>query len=365
MKVIDFIKENGFNALTEELGIKVKYYDDCVVLNYSQINSPKTHPVVCECRGLILNKKTLEILARPFERFFNYGEAPENNKDFDLSRAVAYDKIDGSLIKIWCNNGIWKVGTKGTAYAESTVNEYNITFEELVYNALNISKAEFEKKCSELLKQGYTYLFEVTSLENRVVTKYKDKTLWFLGCIENYTGKDFGSSNNVRQAVFNLGAKIVKERSFKSIEDCLSAAAALPDLKEGYVLYDKFSNVRIKVKSPAYVAVHHIRGEGLNPKRIKQLVLTNEQDEYLKYFPDDSEHIYPFVQKLRILEGLIVEKYIENKNHESQKDFALSIKDFCFSCVLFQARARNEDPIKIWNSLEQRQRYNIFSNFVD
>jgi hypothetical protein len=55
----------------------VKSYD-CGIskLNYDQIESAKAHPVVMECRGLILSYPHGEVVARSFDRFFNYGEVP-------------------------------------------------------------------------------------------------------------------------------------------------------------------------------------------------------------------------------------------------------------------------------------------------
>lgn len=50
MKTIDFLKDNGIEALRTELAITVKEVDDLLVLNYNQIESPKTHPIVVECR---------------------------------------------------------------------------------------------------------------------------------------------------------------------------------------------------------------------------------------------------------------------------------------------------------------------------
>lgn len=365
MQVIEFIKEKGFDALTEELGIKVKHYEDdgLVVLSYSQIDSPKTHPVVRECRGLILRTDTLEVVCRPFYRFFNWGEATETTTEFKLENAIAYDKVDGSLIKIWYNNGVWQIATRGTAFAESSVNGWDITFRELVLRALDCRDyLEFNARCRDHLDATCTYMYEVTSLENKVVTHYEGTTLWFLGCISNETGQTRMSEE---QNALAIGAKRIGSHLFNTIEACLNTAAALPDLAEGYVLFDMHSEVRIKVKSPAYVAVHHIRGEGLNPKRIKQLVLNiDKMDEYLYYYPDDEEHLLETVVALRLLEHSIDAGYKANKHHETQKDFALSVKRFCFSGVLFQARAKNIDPLEVWASSEARTRYNILCNFM-
>lgn len=74
MRVIEFIKNHGIQALTEEYAISVKKVDDLLVLNYNQIDSPKTHPLVIECRSLILESETLKVVSRGFDRFFNIYE---------------------------------------------------------------------------------------------------------------------------------------------------------------------------------------------------------------------------------------------------------------------------------------------------
>jgi hypothetical protein len=54
MRVIEYLKEYGVENLKQEFGIIVKEYDELLVLNYSQLN---LHPIVMECRGLILDKQ--------------------------------------------------------------------------------------------------------------------------------------------------------------------------------------------------------------------------------------------------------------------------------------------------------------------
>lgn len=370
MQVIEFIKEKGLEALTSELGIKVKDYPEhnLVVLNYSQIDSPKTHPVVRECRGLILQRDNLKVLCRPFDRFFNAGEAPETVEDFDITRAVALEKVDGSLIKIWCDRGgKWRCATRGTAFAESSVNDSNLTFAELVYRAVGCEDTGilgFQGQCEKHLERHVTYLFELTSQENRVVTRYEGTTLWYLGARETETGIDLTDNLGQMFSAKGIGAKEIKHFKFDTLEHALEASQGLKDLQEGYVLFDKVSHKRIKVKSPAYVAVHHLRGEGLNPKRIKQLVLTNEQDEYLKYFPEDADFVDPYVVKLALLESNMSEAYNMYREELSQKDFALKVKDFGFSAILFQARQRGLEPYEVWASANEGMKYKIFSNFV-
>jgi len=78
MKVQDWLRNNDGNLelLEEQLGIKATCHEDGrAILNYSQIDSPKQHPIVLECRGLVLDmNNNWELVARSFSRFFNRGE---------------------------------------------------------------------------------------------------------------------------------------------------------------------------------------------------------------------------------------------------------------------------------------------------
>mgnify|MGYP003565423402 CR=1 FL=1 len=56
LNTVKYLKNHTYKDIKNEFGIKVKEYDDRIVLNYSQINSPKYHPIVKECRALILSK---------------------------------------------------------------------------------------------------------------------------------------------------------------------------------------------------------------------------------------------------------------------------------------------------------------------
>lgn len=47
--------------LEAELGIKSSENGNLVVLNYNQIESPKTDPIVMECRQLALEKGTWDL----------------------------------------------------------------------------------------------------------------------------------------------------------------------------------------------------------------------------------------------------------------------------------------------------------------
>ena len=339
MQVIKYLKEHGSAKLTEEFAISVKQYDDLLVLNYNQIESPKTHPLVVECRSLILDTD-FNVVSRSFDRFFNYGEALNVVTEIDFTKAECFEKVDGSLIKLYNHKGVWCAATKGTAYAESA-SGYGPTFKSLVLKALDCEDdQEFQRKLNENLLTDLTYIFELTCAENRVVKRYEGYTLHYLACRENATG-EYGDLF-AELAVQRIGARIIDKFRFDTVGECIHTARTLKNLDEGYVVYVDGVPVS-KIKSPAYLAVHAIRGEGLTPKRIMQLVLVNEQDEYLTYFPEDEKFFQPYLNAMFAMTDAMRHAYETYKDIEDQKEFALQVRHYPFAPVLFKTRLNGKD----------------------
>jgi hypothetical protein len=265
-----------------------------------------------------------------------------------MTKAIAYDKVDGSLIKIYHYNDKWEIATRGTAFAESNVNGFDMTFRDLVLKALDLTEAEFQIKADSLFMRSVTHLFEVTSFENRVVTNYQGYTLHYLGSRHTATGNYYDCSEEA--ALF--GAVLPTQYKFDTKESAVRSANALSGLKEGFVVWQDGKPVA-KVKSDAYVAVHHIRGEGLSPKRIAQLVLTGEQDEYLTYFAEDRVHFEPYIQAHADILLALHAAYEAHKHIEDQKEFAIAIKDLAFKSVLFEARKTKESVLQCWLSARE------------
>lgn len=346
MQVIKYLKEHGTAKLTEEFAISVKQYDDLLVLNYNQIESPKTHPLVVECRSLILDAD-LNIASRSFDRFFNYGEALNVVTDIDFTKAECFEKVDGSLIKIYHHKGRWNIATKGTAYGDSECMGHGITFQELVWKAVGVNNdVDFQAKIKDcIFDEDVTYIFEVTSFENRVVKRYEGYKLHFLAARVNKSGK-YVSEKEARwfKDVVSRVDFIHYPESYKfdSVDECIHTARSLKNLDEGYVVYVDGVPVS-KIKSPAYLAVHAIRGEGLTPKRIMQLVLVNEQDEYLTYFPEDEKFFQPYLNAMFAMTDAMRHAYETYKDIEDQKEFALQVRHYPFAPVLFKTRLNGKD----------------------
>ena len=97
---VDCSSINRLDELKSELGISYSITDNLVIFSYSQIDSPKTDPIVRMSRGIVLEKDTWNIVSMPFYRFYNFEEVPEEREKFNWNKSVATTKIDGCCDEI-------------------------------------------------------------------------------------------------------------------------------------------------------------------------------------------------------------------------------------------------------------------------
>lgn len=351
-----------FNALTEQLGIKVKFYDEegVVLLDYHMIDSPKMNPIVIECRSLILDTFTFEVVSRKFDRFFNYGEALEYYHDFNLSRSVIMEKADGSLIGVYHHNGKWHISTRGMAFAEGE-HVMGGTFREKVLDAFGLDEVEFQSIFG-VFNKSLTFIFEYTSPENRIVTKYEQPEMVLLSANDGEKEWDYETMycNLVAYGVKNI--RKVKTYQASDMDAVVNLANSLPNLEEGFVIYDPVSNKRMKVKSSLYIVAHSIRGNDPLPtkKNLLRLLFTGELGEFCAYFPEWSEKALDIQCEVDNAYRELAIAWDKYKELESQKDFALAIKDVPYNGILFQARKLNKTVNESWNDWPLEKKISMF-----
>ncbi len=71
------------------------YGRELVMFKYDQLRSDLSIPLVQECRGLVLDAHTFEVVSYPFNKFFNYGEPLAS--DVDWASAYVTQKLDGCV----------------------------------------------------------------------------------------------------------------------------------------------------------------------------------------------------------------------------------------------------------------------------
>jgi len=340
LQVIEFINTHkDWRTLLSNAPYHINIKSDgyYTLLMYDQIKSDFSQQIVRECRGLIIsphsaNDDTYVPRCIPFFKFGNYGE--KYCPAVDWSSARVQEKIDGSIIKVW-HHAHWHISTNSCIDAgQATIhNDYKITFRELFDEAVS----RFRIKFWQQLDYDKTYMFELVSPKNRIVVPYEETKVYHIGTRSNVT---------LKEEDIDIGIPKPLQFSFKSINECIDSAQSLPYNCEGYVVVDKDWN-RVKIKSPAYVAVHLLHNNGvITTSRIIDILRADGIDDFLAYFPDYREQVEKVQRALNLLENELSDRCrsLDKMTFNSRKDFALEVKDDKYSAFYFQWRSMNTDP---------------------
>lgn len=358
MKVQEYLRNKNdpleaLATLKEEIGIRYKVYeeDGIVILDYDQIESPKTHPIVIECRSLILSYPEFDVVSRKYDRFFNYGEAPDMYADFSFDDAIVMEKADGSLIGVYYNpkTDRWEISTRGMAKAEGE-HLFGGTWRQKVQEAFGFKdEVDFQERCDDIFRRSSTYIFEYCSPENRIVTKYDEAHMVLTG-VRCKDGTEVDaviiSSPYVDAAFRGLRVRAPKIYSAENMDELVEYANSLPDLEEGFVVRCQKTNKRVKIKSKTYLVAHKLRGNDAVPtrKNVLTLVLEGEVDEFLAYFPEWKGIISTAQSEVDELLADAMIYWEKAKSLESQKEFALVVKSAKAPWILFSARKNGTIP---------------------
>jgi RNA ligase len=137
-------------------------FPELAILNYTDRCQFEKHwtPVTMITRGLIYNRDTLEVVARGFPKFFNYGDPQAGVINLDAKPYGVLDKIDGSLgIQYTRPDGLEAIATRGSFVSEQAV------WATAWLQASDASEARSAPG-------GLTQLWEIIFPENRIVVDY-------------------------------------------------------------------------------------------------------------------------------------------------------------------------------------------------
>lgn len=347
LEVQKFLQNKTLEDLTLEFGINITYRDDAklLILNYDQIESKqKTHPIVRECRGLILeNIPPYNIVVKSFDRFFNYGEYQEEHNKFNWNDALFFDKIDGSYAVIYYYDDKWNFSTRGS-FGTGKVSDLSYkSWFDLFTGTINWNKVDE-------LNKNYNYIFELCSLLNMVVTPHKEDTAYLLA-IFNKFGDKLIDDNYYNDVADLLNAKLPTKHYFENIDHLLKHIENKPYEYEGIVAYD--GDIRMKIKNPLYVAVHHARNNINSISSLVKLILAGETDEFCTYFPNFKDKLLEYEKFINDAKENITNVWDASKHIENQKEFALKIQGFKYKSLLFLAKKCNKHPLDFKENLEK------------
>jgi RNA ligase len=239
-----------------------------------------------ECRGIIFDTATGEIIRRPFHKFFNVNEREETQDHVvDLSQDHAIlEKLDGSMIAPFIVNGDLVWGTKmGATDVAEPVDDFATLNEEYgIFARFTISR-------------GYTPIFEWCSRKQRIVLDYKEDQLILTGIRDLTTGRYM--SHDLMEAHAEA-YRIPTVRTFEPETDMKAFVVTVRDLedREGFVV--RFSDGHmLKLKCDWYVQIHKAKEKILQDRNIVELILDDKLDDVKAHLPQEDR------DRLTVFEG--------------------------------------------------------------
>jgi RNA ligase len=291
--------------------------------------------ITLNCRGFILNNKTGEILARPFPKFFNYGE---REVDIPKEEPDIYEKYDGSLGILYWVDGEPAIATMGSFASDQAI----WATKWFRKNVADVSAFDKEK----------THLFEIIYRENRIVVSYDFEGLVYLGSRDTLMGSELFLAD-VPSPI-----RVAKKYDPTDFETLKSLSR---DNAEGFVVLYPKSGFRLKLKFEEYKRLHRIVTH-VTPRSIWE-ALSNGDDlsEVLDRVPDEFfEWVKGWQQKL---ETSFKEKEQEAqmvadkvKELPTRKDQALWLKDNAStqSSLVFSMLDGKDYKKTIWRELKPK-----------
>ncbi|PWT76394.1 MAG: hypothetical protein C5B59_06625 [Bacteroidetes bacterium] len=217
--------------------------------------------VTRKCRGIIVNQKTGEIVARPFEKFFNLGQHDMPDCQVyaleEMPQPVVWEKVDGFLCTLYRWEGKPYIASKGSFTSPHA----------------KWATAWYRANVKDEWPIGYTPVFEGITPNLKIVVDYgKEEKLVLLGLIESETGYEYAPEAMEYYAELN-GVTIPKVNKVSWQEaHSLSYTDVLND--EGFVLtwyYSFGAPFRLKLKYAEYLRLHRMV-TGVSPKHVLEVL---------------------------------------------------------------------------------------------
>ena len=251
-----------------------------------------------ECRGIIFDTATGEILRRPFHKFFNVNEREETQDHVvDLSQEHRIlEKLDGSMIAPFIvDDGILQM-IWGTKMGATDVAKPVEKFVEEHSNYRQFAKFT--------IGRGYTPIFEWCSRKQRIVLDYREDQLILTGIRDMTTGR-YMSHDLMEAHAESYRIPVVRTWDIglhmdnKTMSSFVNYVRDLEDV-EGFVV--RFSDGHmLKLKCDWYVQIHKAKEKILQDRNIVELILDEKLDDVKAHLPqEDRDRLSQFESQFNL-----------------------------------------------------------------
>lgn len=302
----------GFTDWKKYGEVKVTQHEGLLIFNYTQLAQFAARWNYFEriSRGLILDANTGTVVARPFEKFYNWGEG---NRTTDADIVSITEKMDGSLGILYEQDGKLRIATRGSFTSEQAqwANKYLENKTGLA--SLNSYVWEF------------TFLFEIVYPDNRVVVDYAGVSGLYLLAIRHTDSGEYISLSTVQHMADRFGFPVPGVPNVNRIDELLALKSQIDANQEGWVV--EFSDgQRFKFKGDRYMELHKLIS-GLSFKHTLETMQSGGVSEIRSQIPE--EFLPEFDGWVKEIETVFNEttnaalQAFQNAPKETRKEFAI------------------------------------------
>lgn len=299
-------------------------------------------PLAKECRGITFNQKG-ECVSRPFEKFFSVGENEENqlHNIIDTGIIEILEKRDGSMLTpVLVGNGVF-FKTKKSFVSDVA----------LVADVMAADYPSITRFSEDMLRSGWTPIFEFTSSENVVVIDYGDFQPFTLLALRRTVSGEYMSHDELQPLCRFYHVPLITSYQ-KTLDDVLFDKSFLENF-EGYVLV-LADGRRVKLKTDWYIRNHRIRTD-LRERDVAEMVADENVDELKIAASNEKYDLEPIVaietQVVKELSEIrqTVEATVISCKERSVKEVALDYNGHqLFSLIMTAFRGKDPDYVKYW-----------------
>jgi hypothetical protein len=251
--------------------------------------------------------------------------SPQKSSSYDsfitqhnLEQCVVEEYVEGTMINMFYDQDIeeWELATRSTVGGK--VNYFisrftNINFREMFLEACNNASFEFS-----ILDKTLCYSFVLQHPKNRIVVPFKETRIYLTACYrinEDYM-VDVIDVGTIKDAL--APANIHYPKRYENINEVYNLTELMSTSFSDYtvvglMIHHHPSGMRCKIRNEGtYEYVRRLRGN--QPKeqfRYLELCHDGRIEEYLKFYPEDSESFNKYCDQVNYFINALYNNYVD------------------------------------------------------
>ena len=227
---------------------------------------------------------------------------------------VAEEFVEGTMLNVFFNAGVWEVATKQTIGANVRFYTNNVdTFYSMFLDAMQTTGLTLD-----MLDKKNSYSFVLQHPKNRIVVPFQNATLYLVAVYQITLVEETNMYDIVSVSIPAALTSCVKtpERydGWDTYEDLIQHYASINTPYEclGFMMRDPLTGERAKIRNPVYERVRRLRGN--QPKLMYHYLCLRKEGkvgEFLSYFPEHKSAFASYRNQMHAFTQNIFQYYIQ------------------------------------------------------